>query len=79
MTIHHEYATADIVLAATLKHKGFKLTHMATSAKRGIFYFADVPDTVLVDFDLGHTQVEPIGFNTEIRTLTTAVKRTING
>lgn len=79
MSTHQEYATADIVLAASLKHKGYKLVRMAVSAKRGVFYFADVPDSILSEFDLGNLSVEPIGFNTEIRTLTTAIKRIING
>lgn len=79
MNTHQEYATADIVLAASLKHKGYKLTRMAVAQKRGVWYFADVPDTILSEFDLGNLLVEPVGFNTEIRALTTAIKRVLNG
>ena len=73
-----EYATADIVLAASLKHKGYKLTRISITQKRGVFTFADVPMGILEVFDLGNLSVEPISFNTEIRTLTTAVKRALN-
>jgi hypothetical protein len=78
MTINTSYATADIVQAATLKHKGFKLERIACVSSRGVFYFAEVPQDLLDQFDLGQSSVEPIGFNNEIRALTTAIKRMVN-
>jgi hypothetical protein len=67
--------TSDIVLAATLKVKGFKLDRIEKTGNRGIFCFTDVDETVLQDFDLGHSLVEPFAFNNAIKALTTATRR----
>lgn len=69
--------TSDIVLAACLKVKGFKLDRIEKQGNRGVFCFADVEDTVLTEFDLGKTLVEPVLFNNAIKALTTATRRII--
>ena len=67
--------TSDIVLAATLKVKGQKLDKIDKQGNRGIFCFSDVDETMLQDFDLGNSKVEPIAFNNAIKALTTATRR----
>lgn len=69
--------TSDIVLAASLKVKGYKLDRIEKQGNRGVFCFADVEDTALTEFDLGKTLVEPISFNNAIKALTTATRRII--
>jgi hypothetical protein len=70
-----EYATTDIVLAATLKVMNFKLSRIDTQGTKGIFYFTEVDKDVLTQYDMGLLLVEPITFNNAIRLLTVAVKR----
>ena len=67
--------TTDIVLAATLKVKGYKLDQIEKDGKRGVFCFAEVPDIELAEFDLGNTLVEPVALNNAVKALTTAIKR----
>lgn len=67
--------TSDIVLASTLKIKGFRLERIEKDGKRGIFCFADVDVQILNEYNLGQTLVEPIEFNNAIKALTTATKR----
>jgi hypothetical protein len=67
--------TSDIVLAATLKVHGFRLDRIEKDGKRGIFCFANVASSVLDDFNLGRSLVEPVALNNAIKALTTAVKR----
>jgi predicted secreted acid phosphatase len=67
--------TSDIVLAAMLKVKGQKLERIEKQGNRGIFCFADVDETLLNEFDLGHSLVEPVSFNNAIKALTTATRR----
>lgn len=69
--------TSDIVLAASLKVKGYKLDRIEKQGNRGVFCFADVEDTALTEFDLGKCLVEPISFNNAIKALTTATRRII--
>ena len=69
--------TSDIVLAASLKVKGFKLDRIEKQGNRGIFCFADVDDGALSEFDLGKSLVEPVSFNNAIKALTTATRRII--
>ena len=69
--------TSDIVLAASLKVKGYKLDRIEKQGNRGIFCFADVDDAVLSEFDLGKAVVEPVSFNNAIKALTTATRRII--
>lgn len=69
--------SSDIILAATLKVKGYKLDKIEKQGSRGIFCFSDVDTDILAEFDLGQCQVEPISFNNAIRALTTATRRII--
>lgn len=69
--------TTDIVLAATLKVKGYKLVQIDKRGNRGTFCFADVHTDVLHEFDLGHSTVEPISFNNAIKALTSATRRIV--
>lgn len=67
--------TSDIVLAAMLKVKGFRLDRIEKSGKRGIFCFADVDNAELTQFNLGQSLVEPVALNNAVKALTTATKR----
>ena len=68
--------TTDIVLAAYLKLCGCALSSIEMDdKKKGIFCFTNVDEKVLIDYDLGQAQVEPIAFNNIIRTLTRATRR----
>ena len=69
--------TQDIVLAATLKVLGFKLDTIEKIGNKGIFFFADVTESVVNDYDLGNLLVEPVAFNSAIKALTTASRRTL--
>lgn len=67
--------TSDIVLAASLKTKGFRLDRIEKEGNRGIFCFTDVDSSVLTEFDLGQLSVEPVSFNNAVKALTTATRR----
>jgi hypothetical protein len=67
--------TQDIVLAATLKVLGFRLDHIEKVGNKGIFFFVDVLESVVTDYDLGNLKVEPVAFNSAIKALTTASRR----
>lgn len=69
--------TQDIVLAATLKVLGFKLETIEKVGNKGIFYFIDVPQNTISEYDLGDLRVEPVAFNSAIKALTTASRRII--
>lgn len=69
--------TSDIVLAASLKVKGYKLDKIEKQGNRGIFCFLDVDDNILSEFDLGKCLVEPVSFNNAIKALTTATRRVL--
>lgn len=70
-----DFQTSDIVLAATLKVKGFRLDRIEKEGKRGIFCFSDVDTEVLNEFNLGQSLVEPVSLNNAVKALTTATKR----
>ncbi len=70
-------STSDIVLAATLKVKGFVLNRIEKNGNKGIFIFDDVEVSVIEDYDLGKCLVEPISFNNAIKALTTATRRIV--
>lgn len=67
--------TSDIVLAAMLKVKGYRLDRIEKDGKRGIFCFADVDTEQLTQFNLGQSMVEPVALNNAVKALTTATKR----
>ena len=67
--------TTDIVLAAYLKVKGYKMIEILKNGNKGTFIFAGVPDAEINEYDLGQAKVEPKGLNYEIKALTTAARR----
>lgn len=67
--------TQDIVLAATLKVLGYRLDTIQKVGNKGIFFFNDVDESVVNDYDLGNLRVEPVSFNSAIKALTTASRR----
>lgn len=67
--------TQDIVLAATLKVLGYRLDTIQKVGNKGIFFFSNVDETVVNDYDLGNLKVEPVAFNSAIKALTTASRR----
>lgn len=67
--------TQDIVLAATLKVLGYRLDTIQKVGNKGIFFFNDIDESVVNDYDLGNLKVEPIAFNSAIKALTTASRR----
>ena len=76
-THRQSISTSDIVLAATLKVKGFTLNRIEKNGNKGIFIFDDVDVSIVEDYDLGKCLVEPISFNNAIKALTTAVRRIV--
>lgn len=73
--MHLEYKTSDIVLAAFLRLNGCQMSGIEKQGQKGTFVFANVPDTLVVDYDLGKASVEPVSFNNAIKQLTTSVRR----
>jgi hypothetical protein len=69
--------TQDIVLAATLKVLGYRLDTIQKIGNKGIFFFTEVDEAVVNDYDLGNLKVEPVSFNSAIKALTTASRRTL--
>jgi hypothetical protein len=69
------FSTSDIVLAACLKVKGYALDRIERTGNKGTFFFANVPDDVISEYDLGNLLVEPVAFNNAIKALTTAARR----
>lgn len=69
------FKTTDIVLAATLKEKGYVMDRIEKVGNKGTFCFNDVDDDIIEQYDLGKLSVEPIAFNNAIKALTTATRR----
>ncbi len=69
--------TQDIVLAATLKVLGYRLDTIQKIGNKGIFFFNEVDESIVNDYDLGNLKVEPVSFNSAIKALTTASRRTM--
>ena len=67
--------TSDIVLAAFLKTKGYKLSTILKAGNKGTFVFDNVDQLIINEYDLGSGLVEPKAFNNEIKALTTAARR----
>ena len=74
-TQYDDLETTDIVLAAYLKVKGFRLIEILKNGNKGTFIFLEVPDDIINDYDLGQASVEPKALNYEIKALTTAARR----
>ena len=73
--MYPNFETIDIILAACLKVKGYKLTEILKHGNRGTFVFVDIPENILEDYDLGNALVEPKALSNAIRALTTAARR----
>ncbi len=73
--MHLEYKTSDIVLAAFLRLSGCQMSGIDKQCQKGTFVFLNVADSLIVDYDLGNAQVEPVSFNNAIKQLTTSVRR----
>ncbi len=69
------FETSDIILAAWLKTKGYKLVEIMKSGNKGTFVYENVADGDLKQYDLGQALVEPRALNYEIKSLTTAARR----
>lgn len=69
------FKTDDIVLAATLKCNNVTMVTIEKRGDKGTFIFDNVPAMLVTNYDLGKTTVEPISFNSNIKALTTAVRR----
>ena len=69
------FETTDIVLAAYLKTKGYKLIDILKNGNKGTFVYGNVDDEVINAYDLGQALVEPKTLNYEIKALTTAARR----
>lgn len=76
-TPRQSISTSDIVLAATLKVKGYVLNRIEKSGNKGVFIFDEVEISVISDYDLGKCQIEPVSFNNAIKALTTATRRIV--
>ncbi len=70
-----EYRTTDIVLAASLRVHGYKMTSIEINGGRGTFIFDNVDSDFLIQYDLSKCSVEPVAFNNAIKQLTTSVRR----
>lgn len=70
-----ELSTTDIVLAAYLKVRSFRMIEILKNGNKGTFIFVDVPDEIINEYDLGQAKVEPKALNYEIKALTTAARR----
>ncbi len=75
MSTQASFSTTDIVLAAYLKTKSYKLVEILKNGNKGTFVFANVPDVMINEYDLGQSLVEPKCLNAEIKALTTAARR----
>lgn len=75
--VHKNIETQDIVLAAALKILGYRLDTIEKIGNKGIFFFTDVDEQIVIDYDLGNLLVEPVSFNAAIKALTTASRRVI--
>jgi len=69
------FETTDIVLAAYLKVKSFRLVEIVKNGNKGTFVFSGVTGGVIDEYDLGQALVEPRALNHEIKALTTAARR----
>lgn len=70
-----KFETTDIVLAAYLKTKGFKLIEILKNGNKGTFVYGNVDEEIINEYDLGQASVEPKSLNYEIKALTTAARR----
>ena len=70
-----DFKTTDIVLASTLKIKGYDLYNIVKNGNKGTFCFKAVDPKIIAEYDLCQVFVEPMQFNNTIKALTTATRR----
>lgn len=70
-------ATQDIVLAASLRVLGYKVAKIERDGNKGVFHFDGVDEQHIKQYDLQQLLVEPVAFNSAIKSLTTATKRSL--
>lgn len=75
--VYPEYATSDITLASFLKENGNTLDRIQIDGNKGIFYFLEVEEAILFQYELGSLWVEPKSFHSTIKTLVSAVNRQV--
>lgn len=75
MDNNNEFVTQDIILASVLKLKGFVLDKIVKMGNKGTFFFLNVDDQVINDYDLGKILCEPVAFNNQLKSLTTSCRR----
>ena len=73
--VHQKLETTDIVLAAYLCTKNYRLIEILKNGNKGTFCFSAVPVEEINKYDLGQASVEPKALNSEIKALTTAARR----
>ena len=73
--IYPEYATSDITLSTVLKENGNSLDRIQINGTKGVFYFLDVEEELLVNYETGKLLVEPVSFHNTLKTLVSAVNR----
>lgn len=76
--VYAEYPTPDITLATVLKENGNKLDRIQINGMKGIFYFLDVDEQTLINYETGNLLVEPQSFHTSLKNLVNAVQRHVN-
>lgn len=72
------FKTSDIVLAATLRVKGFPLSSVEVVGTRGVFVFTGVDGTTLDRFNMGEMVVEPNVYHQAVKQLTALARRKCN-
>jgi hypothetical protein len=75
-TIDQIIKTTEITLAAYLSNRGYRLDRITKDGTIGTFWFIDVPDFELHEFDFGNSRVEPRQYHQAIQILTKTVRET---
>lgn len=73
-----DYETTDILLAACLLFYDYGLRAIEKEGSKGTFIFVEVDEKFINDYDMGNMRVEPVAFNSEVKRLTTSVRRMAN-
>lgn len=70
----NEFRTSDIVLAAYLRTNQCTMINIEKQGQKGTFVFEDVPNDLIMTYQLGNASVEPITFNNIIKQLATSIR-----
>lgn len=70
-----EFHTSDIRLASYLLVKNHEIQKIKTEGNKGTFYFNNIDNNIIIEFDTGRARVEPVNYNEQIKRLTTSVRR----